>query len=68
VVTKTPTSGHADIYVDGVLASRIDLRASSRTFRRLIFSRHFAIRGAHSIEVRPVGDGRVDVDAFAVLR
>jgi hypothetical protein len=68
VVTKTPTSGQADILVDGVVATRMDLRAWSRTFRQLVFTRHFVTRATHSVEVRPVGDGRVDVDAFAVLR
>jgi hypothetical protein len=32
------------------------------------FSRQFATLGAHTIDVRPVGNGRVDVDAFLVLR
>ena len=68
VVTKTTTSGQADIYVDGVLAGRISLHATRTTYRQLVFARHFATLGSHTIEVRPVGNGRVDVDALTVLR
>ena len=68
VVTKSATSGQADIYVDGVLAGRISLHASRTTYRQLVFARHFATLASHTIEVRPVGNGRVDVDAFTVLR
>jgi len=68
VVTKSTTGGQADIYVDGVLAGRISLHATRTTYRQLVFARHFATLGSHTIEVRPVGNGRVDVDAFTVLR
>ena len=68
VWTQTATSGSADIYVDGSLASRINLRAPSTTFRQLIFARHWATLGTHTIEIRPIGTGRVDIDAFVVLR
>ena len=68
VMTKTASSGSADIYVDGVFVSRINLRASSTTYRQLVFARRFPTLGAHTIEVRPIGSGRVDIDAFAVLR
>ena len=39
------------------------------TFRQLVFARHFAAtRTTHTIEIRPTGTGRVDIDAFVVLR
>ena len=68
VVTKSTTGGQADIYVDGVLAGRISLHATRTTYRQLVFARHFATLASHTIEVRPVGNGRVDVDALTVLR
>jgi hypothetical protein len=46
----------------------VDLDASSVRYRQLVFRRHFTERGSHVLEIRPLGDGRVDVDAFIVLR
>ena len=68
VWTRTTTSGSADIYVDGVFASRINLKATSKIYRQLIFARHWATLTTHTIEIRPLGPGRVDIDAFVVLR
>ena len=68
VWTQTTTSGSADIYVDGVFASRVNLRATSTMYRQLIFARHWATLASHTIEIRPIGTGRVDIDAFVVLR
>jgi hypothetical protein len=68
VMTKTASSGSADIYIDDVLSTRISLRASKTTYRQLVYTKHFATLGAHTIEIRPVGNGRVDIDAFAVMR
>ncbi len=68
VMTKTATSGSADIYVDDVLVRRVNLRATSTIYRQLVFTKHFAILGAHTVEIRPIGTGRVDIDAFPVLR
>jgi hypothetical protein len=41
---------------------------SSAKSRKLVFSRQFTSLATHTIEVRPVGDGRVYLDAFLVLR
>ena len=61
-------SGSADIYIDGVLSTRINLRATKTTYRQLVYTKHFTTLGAHTIEIRPIGTGRVDIDGFAVLR
>ena len=37
-------------------------------FRQLLFARHWATLATHSVEIRPIGTGRVDIDAFVVLR
>ncbi len=68
VMTRTASSGSADIYVDGVLSTRINLRATKTTYRQLVYTKHFTTLGAHTIEIRPIGTGRVDIDGFAVLR
>ena len=68
VATKTPDSGSAQIWVDGVLATTIDLRSPSTTYRQLVFSRHFSTLGSHKLEIRPIGGGRVYLDAFLICR
>jgi hypothetical protein len=68
VATKTPTSGSARVYVDGVLETTISLRSSSVRYRQVVYTRRFNTIARHTIEIRLVGNGRVDIDAFAVLR
>lgn len=68
VATRTPTSGRAQVLVDGVAIEVVDLRASGVEYRRIVFRHHAAELGSHRLEIRAVGDGRVDVDAFIVLR
>ena len=54
--------------MDGVFAARINLRSATLTFRQLVFARHWPTLASHTIEIRPIGTGRVDLDAFVVLR
>jgi hypothetical protein len=68
IATKTPTSGSAQVWVDGVLATTNNLRATSTTYRQLVFARHFSTLATHKIELRPIGGGRIDLDAFTVMR
>ena len=68
VATRATTSGHAEIRIDGMLVSTIDLRRASTVYRQLVYARHLGARAVHTLEVRVVGDGRVDVDGFVVLR
>lgn len=68
VTTRLPSSGKAQVWVDGVLVTTIDLRRSSSAWRQLVFSRHFATLAIHTIEIRIVGTGRVDLDGFLVMR
>jgi hypothetical protein len=68
VTARRPSSGRAQVRIDGVLVATVDLRASSTLFRRTIFRHHFPTRATHTLEIRPLGDGRIDVDAFIVLR
>ena len=68
IATKTSTSGSAQVWVDGTLAATINLRSSSTGYRKLVFRRHFASGGTHTVEIRSLGGGRVYLDALAVLR
>ena len=68
VATRTSGSGSAQVWVDGVLATTINLRSTSTTYRQLVFSRHFPTLGSHKLEIRPIGGGRVYLDAFLVYR
>ncbi len=51
-----------------MFASRVGLRATATSWRQLIFARHWPTLAIHTIEIRPIGTGRVDIDAFVVLR
>ncbi|HET8784406.1 MAG TPA: hypothetical protein VFM38_02140, partial [Candidatus Limnocylindrales bacterium] len=70
VTTKGPNRGTARIYVDGVLAATVNLNAPTYTYRYVAFSRRWGSLTSHTIRVVSVGTpyGRVDVDAFAVIR
>jgi large repetitive protein len=68
IATTTTKSGKARIYIDGVLVATIDLDRTKTAYRKLIFARHFPTLGPHTLEIQPVGDGRVDIDGFVTLR
>lgn len=70
VTTKAPKRGQARIYVDGVLATTIDLYAAQRSPRELVWQRSWEGAGTHTIEVRVVGTTdrpAIDIDAFVLL-
>jgi hypothetical protein len=62
------TRGSAAVYVDGVSRGTISFRASSGMSRLVRFATLFPTLGTHTIELRPTGNGRVDLDAFVILR
>ena len=68
ITTKGATRGKARVYVDGVLVTTVDLHTRSTHYRRVIFRKAWSASGAHTITIRPVGNGRVDIDGFEVLR
>lgn len=68
VGTRTPMSGRAEVRVDGQVVGTRDLAADTVAYRRLILRQHLGgAGGRHVLEIRPLGDGRVDVDAILVL-
>jgi hypothetical protein len=70
VSTRAPKRGRAKVYIDGVLATTVDLRASSVSSRQIVFARSGLTAGQHTIKIYVVGTAnrpRVDVDGFVVL-
>jgi hypothetical protein len=63
-----PTRGSAKIYWDGVYRSTISFAAAKAKDRVVMYSIGSATAGFHTLEIRLVGDGRVDVDAFVTFR
>ncbi len=68
IATTTTRSGKARLYLDGILVATIDLDRARTAYRKLVFARHFATLGPHTLEIQPVGDGRVDIDGLVILR
>ncbi len=68
VTTRTTSSGRAEVYLDGALMTTIDLDGAATAYKRMVFRATFPTSGRHTLLIRPLGDGRVDVDAFAILR
>jgi subtilisin family serine protease len=68
---RGPTSGKAKVYIDGVLASTIDLFRSTAQSRVVLFSRSWTTYAPHTVRVElegTAGRPRVDIDGFAILR
>ena len=68
IASTTTKSGKARIFVDGTLVATIDLDRTTTKYRKLVFARHFPTLAPHTLEIQPVGDGRVDIDGFVILR
>jgi len=62
-----PARGKAKVYVDGVLATTLTLTSGRTRGRNLAWAFTFGRSGTHTIRV-VAASGRVDVDAFVVLR
>ena len=68
---RSTTRGKAQVYVDGILAATVDLRASVLQPERLVWRRTWSVAGTHTVVIRVLatsGRPRVDVDGFLVLR
>ena len=63
-----PTRGSAKFWVDGVYRGTISFRNSTGRSRVIMYTTTFPSVGVHTIELRLVGNGRVDVDAFVIFR
>jgi hypothetical protein len=71
VARRGPDRGIAQVFVDGVLASAVDLHASTLGSPVTVFARRWTVTGTHTVQVKvlgTVGRPRVDFDAFVKLR
>ncbi|MBY8871211.1 N-acetylmuramoyl-L-alanine amidase [Micromonospora sp. PLK6-60] len=71
VAARSPQSGQADIYLDGVKAGTVDLYAANTPYRQAVWTKSWTASGSHTVEVVVVGTaGRpaVTVDGFAVVK
>ena len=70
VAAVGPGRGSADVYIDGVFRSTVNLHAATRATRQIVFVASWASQGSHTIEIVVAGTPghpRVDVDAFVHL-
>jgi subtilisin len=70
VASTGPDRGRADVYVDGLLVTTIDLYSSTLTTRKVVFTRNWSTSGSHvvSLQIHTTTDRpRVDLDAAVVL-
>jgi hypothetical protein len=69
ITTMAPNRGVAKIKLDGDLVAIVDMSWPQALYRQVIWSKKFSSAKAHTVKVIVVGgQGRVDVDAFAVLK
>ena len=62
-----PTRGTARIYLDGTYLKTVDLRRSTFSARRVLFSRPFATAGQHTLRIVVTSSGRpVAIDELIV--
>ena len=67
VSTLGPGRGIADVYVDGLRATTINLSSSTLTTCDVVFTRNWSSSGSHVISLQLRSSARVDVDAVVVL-
>ena len=66
-----PLRGKAEVWVDGALATTVNLYRSGTYNRRVVFSKAWRTSGEHTIKIVVVGTvnhPRVDLDALVVLK
>ena len=63
-----PTRGSARIYVDGVYRMTVSFPATRNQSRKVMYTAALSTLGTHSIQLRLVGNGRVDLDTFVIFR
>jgi hypothetical protein len=68
VAQRGPDRGRARVMVDGVLVATVDLRAATEQDRRIVWRRHWSVRGDHVIRIVVEGTtGRPTVTADGLL-
>jgi hypothetical protein len=68
VTARGPTRGSVQVYVDGTLKTTINLYAASVQYRYVAYVASWSSVGTHTLRIVVAGTGRVDLDAFEVMR
>src|SRR3954451_8143010 len=71
IAPRSARRGSMRVYIDGSLASTVNLASSTSTSRRFVFTSHLAAGGTHTILIAPTGTGtyrQIRADAFVVGR
>jgi GH25 family lysozyme M1 (1,4-beta-N-acetylmuramidase) len=67
VTSRGPTSGSAQVYIDGAYRTTINLYASTTVARQIVYALNWTANGVHTIKIvclATPGHPRVDIDAF----
>jgi hypothetical protein len=67
IAPRGPDGGTARVSVDGVAVATVDLSATSPRPRRVVWQKTWTSAADHTIQIE-ILSGRIDIDAFAVLR
>lgn len=67
VTTRGSSRGKVKVYVDGTYKGTVTLTSSTAKYRNLAYVASYSTSGTHSIKL-VVSSGRVDIDAFVVLK
>ncbi len=67
MTTRASSRGKVKVYVDGSYKGTITLTSSATKYRYIAYATTFTATGTHTIKL-VVASGRVDVDAFIVLK
>jgi hypothetical protein len=71
VAPRYTSRGQAEVWVDGVLITTVDLFASTSQPRMTVFTRSWTTLAQHTVQIKVKGTAgrpRVDVDAFVFLK
>jgi Bacterial Ig domain len=68
IVGSTGARGSYRVYVDGVLVKTVSQYSSSAAYRVIQYARALAPGVAHTIVIKPAGNGRVDLDAILTIQ
>ena len=66
---RSSRRGSFGVYVDGVLVATVSEKATTTVYRRVLYVRSLTAgtNVKHTIQVRAVGNGQVDLDAILAL-
>jgi hypothetical protein len=67
VATLRPGAGSLRVLVDGQFIKTVSLNGSGVVQQMIIFKKHWAAVGRHTLKVVSAGGGPVELDAFALL-